>query len=158
MLHRLMRWTVFSYANRIMSKDINPEVPLSLRELRGYWMNLFAAYEKEFPELAAETLAIQHREPPEGWDAAIPTFPPDAKGIASRDSSGKVLRVLGPAVTSFCRADLIFTERFAMSRARVLFGWRAIRDMAIDDDWAFRPNELRMPTNCQRPRSCRKSD
>src|SRR5260221_288325 len=64
------------------------------RKLRGYWMNLFAAYEKEFPELAAETLAIQPREPPEGWDAAIPTFPPDAKGIASRDSSGKVLNAI----------------------------------------------------------------
>ena len=45
-------------------------------------------------ELAAETLAIQHREPPAGWDAAIPTFPPDAKGIASRDSSGKVLNAI----------------------------------------------------------------
>src|SRR6266550_6718597 len=44
------------------------------------------------------------------------------------------LRVLGPAVTSFCRPDLIFTQRFAMSCARVLFGWRAICDMAIDDD------------------------
>src|SRR5258707_655896 len=63
-------------------------------ELRGYWMNLFAAYEKEFPELAADPPAIHHREPPEGWDAAIPTFPPDAKGIASRDSSGKVLNAI----------------------------------------------------------------
>jgi transketolase len=81
---------------------VPPEVPEDFKaklgqrggKLRGYWMNLFAAYEKEFPELAAETLAIQHREPPEGWDAAIPTFPPDAKGIASRDSSGKVLNAI----------------------------------------------------------------
>src|ERR1700719_4986876 len=57
-------------------------------------MSLFAAYQKEHPELAAETLAIQHREPPQGWDSAIPTFPPDAKGIASRDSSGKVLNAI----------------------------------------------------------------
>jgi transketolase len=59
-------------------------------KLRGDWMSLFAAYQKEHPELAAETLAIQHREPPQGWDSEIPTFPPDAKGIAGRDSSGKV--------------------------------------------------------------------
>src|SRR5258708_34106857 len=79
---------------------VPPEVPEDFKaklgqrggKLRGYWMNLFAAYEKEFPELAAETLAIQHREPPEGGGAPIPTFPPDAKGIASRDSSGKVLK------------------------------------------------------------------
>ena len=63
-------------------------------KLRGEWMSLFAAYQKEHPELAAETLAIQHREPPQGWDSEIPTFPPDAKGIASRDSSGKVLNAI----------------------------------------------------------------
>jgi transketolase len=63
-------------------------------KLRSEWMSLFSAYEKEYPELAAETLAIQHREPPKGWDAEIPTFPADAKGIASRDSSGKVLNAI----------------------------------------------------------------
>ena len=63
-------------------------------KLRGDWMSLFAAYQKEHPELAAETVAIQHREPPQGWDKEIPTFPPDAKGIASRESSGKVLNAI----------------------------------------------------------------
>jgi transketolase len=63
-------------------------------KLRAGWMSLFAAYQKEHPELAAETLAIQHREPPQGWDSEIPAFPPDAKGIASRDSSGKVLNAI----------------------------------------------------------------
>jgi transketolase len=63
-------------------------------KLRAEWMNLFSAYEREFPELAAETLAIQRREPPKGWDADIPSFPADAKGIASRDSSGKVLNAI----------------------------------------------------------------
>jgi transketolase len=63
-------------------------------KLRADWMSLFAAYEREFPDLAAETLAIQRREAPKGWDAAIPSFPTDAKGIASRDSSGKVLNAI----------------------------------------------------------------
>ena len=63
-------------------------------KLRGEWMGLFSAYEKAYPELAAETLSIQHREPPKGWDAEIPTFPADAKGIAGRDSSGKVLNAI----------------------------------------------------------------
>jgi transketolase len=35
-----------------------------------------------------------HRQLPEGWDKDLPTFPADAKGLASRDSSGKVLNVL----------------------------------------------------------------
>ena len=81
---------------------VPPEVPEDFKaklgergaKLRGDWMALFSAYQNEYPELAAETLAIQHREPPEGWDAEIPTFPPDAKGIASRDSSGKVLNAI----------------------------------------------------------------
>ena len=62
--------------------------------LRAQWMEMFSAYEKKYPKLAAETLAIQHREAPEGWDSEIPTFPADAKGIASRDSSGKVLNAI----------------------------------------------------------------
>jgi transketolase len=37
---------------------------------------------------------MQRRELPDGWDSAIPTFPADAKGIASRESSGKVLNAL----------------------------------------------------------------
>lgn len=63
-------------------------------KLRAEWMNMFSAFEKEFPKLAAETLAIQHREAPKGWDLDIPSFPADAKGIASRDSSGKVLNAI----------------------------------------------------------------
>jgi len=62
--------------------------------LRGDWMNLFAAYQKEYPELATETLSIQRREPPKGWDAEIPSFPADPKGLATRDSSGKVLNAI----------------------------------------------------------------
>ncbi len=81
---------------------VPPEVPEDFKaklgergaKLRGEWMALFSAYQKEHSELAAETLAIQHREPPKGWDAEIPTFAPDAKGIASRDSSGKVLNAI----------------------------------------------------------------
>jgi transketolase len=63
-------------------------------ELRKDWMILFDRYQKEHPDLAAETIAIQRREPPKGWDAEIPTFPADAKGLATRDSSGKVLNAI----------------------------------------------------------------
>ncbi len=37
---------------------------------------------------------MQRRELPNGWDKKLPTFPADAKGIATRESSGKVLNVL----------------------------------------------------------------
>ena len=37
-------------------------------------------------------------ELPDGWDKDLPTFPPDAKGMASRDSSGKVINMMAKNV------------------------------------------------------------
>jgi transketolase len=54
------------------------------------WRELFGRYSKAHPDLAQQFEAMQRRELPPGWDQAIPTFPADPKGIASRDSSGKV--------------------------------------------------------------------
>ena len=41
---------------------------------------------------------MQHRQLPDGWDKDLPTFPADAKGMASRDSSGKVLNAIAKNV------------------------------------------------------------
>jgi transketolase len=76
-----------------VTEDFKAKIGKRGAQLRGEWMELFSAYE-EYPKLASETLAIQHRQPPEGWDAEIPSFSPDAKGIASRDSSGKILNAI----------------------------------------------------------------
>ncbi len=54
------------------------------------WRTLFARYRDSYPEFAAQFEAMQARELPAGWDHAIPNFPADQKGIASRDSSGQV--------------------------------------------------------------------
>ena len=56
----------------------------------GEWVTLFEEYEKKYPELAAELWMIQKNELPKGWDKDLPTFPADAKGMASRISGGKV--------------------------------------------------------------------
>ena len=37
---------------------------------------------------------MQHSQLPDGWDKDLPTFPPDAKGLATRDSSSKVLNAI----------------------------------------------------------------
>jgi transketolase len=63
--------------------------------LREEWNRLFAEYGKAFPDLANEIVRMEHRELPEGWDKNLPTFPADAKGIATRESSGKVISILG---------------------------------------------------------------
>jgi transketolase len=64
------------------------------RTLRNEWMASFKRYKKDFPQLADQLYKMQHRELPDGWDKDLPTFPPDPKGFASRDSSGKVLNAL----------------------------------------------------------------
>jgi transketolase len=68
------------------------------REAREAWEAGFDAYRAEHPELAGEIEAMQRRELPDGWDADIPTFPPDEKGLASRDSSGQVLNAVAQRV------------------------------------------------------------
>ncbi|MBV8095257.1 MAG: transketolase [Acetobacteraceae bacterium] len=57
---------------------------------RAEWYALFERYRQKHPDLADAFDTMQKRELPPGWDKAIPTFPPDPKGIASRDSSGQV--------------------------------------------------------------------
>jgi transketolase len=64
------------------------------RELREGWLALKKKYQTKYPKLADEFERMQKRELPDGWDADLPTFPADAKGIASRDSSGKVLNAI----------------------------------------------------------------
>jgi transketolase len=64
------------------------------RELRAQWAKLFAGYKEKYPELADQLHRMQRRELPDGWDKNLPTFPADPKGVATRESSGKVLNVL----------------------------------------------------------------
>jgi transketolase len=68
---------------------------------RRAWSDLLTTYEARFPELAAEIEQMQRRELPAGWDRDLPTFPADAKGVAGRDASGKVLNVLARNVPWF---------------------------------------------------------
>ena len=66
--------------------------------LRHEWMGKLTAYRAEYPALAAELDMIDHHQLPDGWDKEIPVFPADAKGIASRDSSQKVLNAIAKQV------------------------------------------------------------
>src|SRR6266536_2923004 len=63
-------------------------------QARSRWTELFAAYRSKYPQLATEIDLMQRRELPGGWDRGLPVFPADAKGIAGRDASGKMLNVL----------------------------------------------------------------
>ncbi|MEO7324782.1 MAG: transketolase [Dokdonella sp.] len=66
------------------------------------WDARMKAYAQAFPDLAAELQRSLGGDLPPGWDADIPTFPADAKGIATRDAGGKILNAIArklPALT-----------------------------------------------------------
>jgi transketolase len=68
---------------------------------RSRWTSLFEAYRGKYPDLANEVEQMQRRDLPAGWDRNLPVFPADAKGIAGRDASGKVLNVLAQNIPWF---------------------------------------------------------
>jgi transketolase len=68
---------------------------------RQEWNKLFDAYKTAYPELAMQIEQMQRRDLPAGWDRNLPVFPADAKGMAGRDASGKVLNLLAQNIPWF---------------------------------------------------------
>ena len=68
------------------------------KQLRDGWFATVEHYKAKYPDLADQLYRIQHRQLPDGWDKDLPVFPADAKGIATRASSGKVLNAVAKNV------------------------------------------------------------
>ena len=66
--------------------------------LRAEWMTLFDAFRSKYKKDADALQRMQRRELPDGWDKGLPVFPTDAKGVAGRDASAKVLNAIAPGV------------------------------------------------------------
>ncbi len=60
------------------------------------WNARMQSYTQAFPDLAAELQRSLSGELPPGWDAEIPVFPADAKGMATRAAGGKILSAIAP--------------------------------------------------------------
>jgi transketolase len=67
-------------------------------EARAAWEKAFAEYKAKHPDLATQIETFERRDLPAGWDKDIPTFKADAKGLATRDSSGQVLNAIAKNV------------------------------------------------------------
>ncbi|KAA3648684.1 MAG: transketolase [Chloroflexi bacterium] len=65
-------------------------------ELEKEWQQYIEVYRKEHAELAADLDRIQEDKLPEDWDAEIPVFEADDKGMATRVSNGKVINAIAP--------------------------------------------------------------
>jgi transketolase len=68
------------------------------RQLREAWCERFTQYEQAHPELAAQLKTLWARKLPDDWDTALPEFPADAKGLASRVSSGQALNAAARSI------------------------------------------------------------
>jgi len=68
------------------------------REMEECWNSRFAAYRKEYPDLAERLSAALAGELPVGWDADIPVFAPEKGSVATRAASGTVLNAIATKV------------------------------------------------------------
>ncbi len=66
--------------------------------LENQWKSRFQVYEQEYPDLARQWKAWLNKELPSDWASDIPSFPSDAKGMATRQASGKVLNAIAPRI------------------------------------------------------------
>ena len=64
------------------------------KQLHAEWDAALATWAAGSPERAALLDRLAARRLPDGWASALPTFPPDAKGLATRAASGQVLNAL----------------------------------------------------------------
>ena len=64
------------------------------------WNDRLMAYTQAYPDEAQELRRSVRGELPPGWDANIPVFSADPKGIATRVASGQVMNAVAPMVTA----------------------------------------------------------
>ena len=89
------------------------------RDLHAEWDERFAAWEADHPDRAAELARISARRLPEGWAKSLPEFDPDAKGMATRVASGKILTALADVLPELWggSADLAGSNNTTMEGA-----------------------------------------
>jgi transketolase len=80
---------------------------------------LMAAYAAAYPEQAAELNRFLSGELPDGWEAALPLFPPSPKGDATRNTGGKALNALAAVLPNLIggSADLAASNKTTISGA-----------------------------------------
>jgi transketolase len=64
------------------------------RRARARWNEMYDGYCERYPELGGRLRALLSRALPPHWDKDLPEFPADPKGVATRESSGKVLNAI----------------------------------------------------------------
>jgi transketolase len=68
------------------------------QSLRKAWHEDFARYRSAHPHLAAQIDRMAERNLPDGWEAALPSFPADPEGLSTAEASGKILNAMAAVV------------------------------------------------------------
>ncbi|HEY3505275.1 MAG TPA: transketolase [Actinocatenispora sp.] len=83
------------------------------------WQQGYDAWAAKHPENKALFERLSHRELPDGWHDALPVFPANAKGMATRKASGEVINALAPVLPELWggSADLAESNNTTISGA-----------------------------------------
>ncbi|VVE48224.1 transketolase [Pandoraea communis] len=68
------------------------------RDAHTRWLERFADYRAQYPDLADALERMQARELPPEWDAPLPAFGPTTAGLSTRTASGQVLNAIAERV------------------------------------------------------------
>ncbi|HET6907038.1 MAG TPA: transketolase, partial [Rhodanobacteraceae bacterium] len=103
------------------------------------WKRRWNKYAKSFPDLAEELHRSLRGELPDGWDADIPEFPADAKGMATRVAGGKVLSAIAPKLPALSggSADLDPSTHTAVKGLDVFSPGKEPDEQGVDTDEAW---------------------
>ena len=81
-----------------VAAHLNGALAARVAPLKARWQAALAAYAETDAAGASQLDDIFAGRLPAGWESAVPVYPADPKGMATRDASGKVLNALGAAV------------------------------------------------------------
>jgi len=88
--------------------EVAPDVIEHTRKLRergaengATWDEQLQTWAKRYPKRLQLLERLRERRLPEGWDADLPTFPADEKGVATRKASGAVIQAIAKTVPEF---------------------------------------------------------
>lgn len=104
------------------------------------WQARHDAWAKAFPDSAAEFDHSMAGELPTGWDADIPEFPADAKGMASRAAGGKIINAIAPKLPALSggSADLDpSTKTFMKGLGNFEPGPEPDEQSSADEVWSY---------------------
>jgi len=91
------------------------------QEQEEAWNEIFSAYREKYPQDADQFERYINRELNLDWEEVLPTFEVDAKGLATRKSSGAVLQKLADAIPNLIggSADLTGSNKTALEKKEI---------------------------------------